>query len=208
MGSHRTHIRMSKLARAVQAATANTNWSEMARMLFRADKNHGRREEIGKLLSERKTLVGATAESYNTDQVQYILVLMLILTTAEKRTQELYQQSFAPRCDAISSAHDLKDDKYWADGNVPAEWKRLDEEFEERSLQILIDTLREYGLSEIADLVHTDGPEQLFDIIKNIETQFLNILKHPSAENPQTFPAESGSFPETLRSSSPERDNT
>lgn len=193
---------MSKLARAVQAATANTNWSEMARMLFRADMNDGRREQISRFFTEQKKSAKAGGESYNTDQLQYILILMLILTTAEKRTQEMYQQSFARRCDAISSAYDLKEDQYWADGNVPAEWRQLDVEFEQRSLQILLDALREYHLDEIADLVETKGPEQLFDIIGNIETQFLKVLKHPSLGISQASQGDSGSIPETLQTSS------
>ena len=195
---------MSKLARAVQAATTNTKWSEMARMLFRADTNLGRREETGRLRSEQKksAIVENAGASYNTDQLQYILILMLILTTAEKRSQEMYQQSFAARCDAISNAYDLKDDQYWADGKVPAEWDQLDAEFEQRSLQILLDALREYHLDEVADLIQTDGPEQLFDIIRNIETQFLNVLKYPPAGISEAGSAESGSIPETLQSSS------
>ncbi len=204
IGNHRTNIRMSKLARAVQAATANTNWSEMARTLFRADKNDGRREQISRFFTEQKKAANG-GESYNTEQLQYVLMLMLILTTAEKRTQEMYQQSFARRCDAISSEHDLKEDQYWADGNVPAEWRKLDAEFEQRSLQILLDTLREYHLDEIADLVETKGQEQLFDIIGNIESQFLKVLKYPSSGILQASQGDSGSIPETLQASSPQK---
>jgi hypothetical protein len=207
IGNHRTNIRMSKLSRAVQIATSNTNWSEMVKMLFWADTNLGRREEIGRFRSEHNKSAGLEnmGASYNTDQLQYILVLMLILTTAEKRTQALYQQSFAQRCDAISKTYDLKDDQYWTNGKVPAEWAQLDAEFEQRSLEILLEALREYHLDEIADLVQTDGPEQLFDIIRNIEGQFLNVLKYPPSETSKAWPAESGSIPETLQSSSQEQ---
>ena len=179
----------------------------MAKILFSADDNLGRRQEAGKLLLLRNRSIGKerVSPSYSTDQLQYMLLLMLILTTAEKRTQEMYEESFASRCDAVSKAHSLKDDEYWIDGSVPSAWKKLDAEFERRSLQILLDTLREYHLNELADQVQSQGSEQLFDIIRNIENQFLSVLKYPDARGLKASDSKGGSLPETLQSSLPTR---
>lgn len=205
IGSQKTHLRTSKLSRAIQSATARTNWTEMAKILFSADDNLGRRQESGKLISLRNRSIrkDESTASYSTDQLQYTLLLMLVLTTAEKRTQELYQERFASRCDAISNAHSLKDDQYWADDGIPPAWKELDAEFERCSLQILIDTLREYQLNDLADRVQTEGSEQLFEIIRNIESQFLTVLKHPDQEGLTANASGSGSLPETLQSALP-----
>jgi hypothetical protein len=202
IGKNRTNIRMSKQARAVQTSTTNINCAEMAKMLFWADSDLDRRNVVRGLISRQKRSKTKTtgAVSYSLEQIQYILTLMLILTTAEKRTQEMYQQQFAQRCDKISKIHGLKDHQYWIDGEIPEEWQLLDTEFEQKSLEILLSTLKEYHLDEIALDVQTGGSQTLFDIIGNLETQFLNILKRPTeiAQRKQT--ETSGSIPETLQS--------
>jgi hypothetical protein len=103
---------------------------------------------------------------------------MVIISIAEKRTQEIYEKNFSQRCDAISKTHDLKDNEYWSSGKVPAEWDELNAEFEQCSNKILVDTLREYDQEEIADLVQDDGPEQIFNVIQNIKSRYLNAIKN------------------------------
>jgi hypothetical protein len=203
IGKNRTNIRMSKQARADQTSTTNINWGEMAKMLFWADSDHERRRAVRGLISRQKKLKSNStgAISYSLEQIQYILTLMLILTTAEKRTQEMYQQHFAQRCDRISNTHGLKDHQYWIEGKIPAEWQLLDEEFEQKSLEILLSTLKEYHLDEIALDVQTEGSQTLFDIIGNLETQFLNILKRPTEIAQNKHAETGGSIPETLQSS-------
>lgn len=178
----RTSIRTSKVARTIQSAAAKTNWNEMAKMLFRVDPNHGRQDEIRKLLSSgNKTAITEDARAaFGVDQHQYALILMLIISIAEKRTQELYEKTFSQRCDAISKNHDLKDDQYWTAGKAPAEWEDLNTEFEQRSTQILLETLKEYHQDEIAEMVQTDGAEPLYNIIKGIKARFLNLQEGPA----------------------------
>ena len=203
IGKHRTSIRMSKKARQDQANTTSLNWGEMAKMLFWADLDLERQRVVRSLISgqtrSRRKSTGPV--SYSLEQIQYILTLMLILTTAEKRTQEMYQRNFAERCDNISKNHGLQDHQYWIDNDIPSEWKQLDHEFEERALEILLETLKEYHLDDIALDVQTDGSQLLFDLIGNIETQFLNILKRPTDIAQDKLTASLGSIPETLRSS-------
>src|ERR1043166_2600468 len=140
-GEQRTNIRMSKLARTMQTAVAKTNWTEMVKMLFRSDPHSGRKDEIRKLtFLESHSLLPHQA-TYSIDQVQYLFSLMLIISIAEKQTQEMYRQDFAQRCDAIGKEHKLADDEYWKDGAAPKEWNELAREFEKASLRILIETL-------------------------------------------------------------------
>lgn len=198
-GDQRTSICMSKLGRTLQSAAAKTNWNEMVKMLFWADPHQGRPGEIRKLVpfSDPSQLVDGA--SYNPDQFQYILVLMLIISTAEKRTQELYGRLFSERCDAISKDHELLDDQYWTSGKVPAEWADLNTEFEQRSQQILLATLREYHQDEIAELVENDGPDQLFSIIQEVKSQFLKLLENVPPGVETEINSRKGSIPETLQ---------
>ena len=174
-------------------------------MLFWADRDPGRSEEMRRFVSSenlRGMSVGATAESYSSAQFQYMLVLMLIISIAEKRTQELYKKEFAERCDAISKDHRLQDDRYWEKGQVPAEWETLNQEFEEQSLRILSETLREYKQDDIADLIETEGAQQLFDIVESVRSQFFKVLEGSSGEGRGASKSEQeGSIPETLHSS-------
>jgi hypothetical protein len=200
-GDQRTSIRMSKLARILQSNAATSNWNSMAKMLFRADHHQGRQEPIRRFIAEsRSSGPGSANASYGTDQFQYILILMLIISVAEKRTQELYRDVFAERCDAIGLDHKLQDDQYWKDGMVPAEWEALNADFEQRSLQILLRTLREYHQDEIADLVQADGLDQLFSIMTSVRVQFLKVLEN-SAATENGIETRTGSIPETLQSS-------
>jgi hypothetical protein len=198
-GKHKTSIRMSKTARSVQSTVAKTNWTDMAKSLFRADVDPGRRDALVRLhLQNRKRLV-EEHPSYNIDQLQYILLVMLVLTTAEKRTQEMYQRDFSQRCDQISATHGLLEDQYWIDGEIPLEWQTLDNEFEKRSVQILLDALREYSLDEIADQVETSGARQFLEMIGNIEPQFIKVLTEPIAGLFTRSLGKHGSIPETLQ---------
>lgn len=202
-GDQQTTICMSKLARTLQSAAAKTNWNEMVKVLFRADPHQGRQGEIRTLISSQNhsTVGSGGSASYSPDQFQYILILMLIISTAEKRTQEMYGQGFADRCDDISKDHQLQDDQYWAAGNVPTAWSNLNSEFEQRSLQILLETLREYHQDEIADLVESDGADQLFSIIRSVKSQFLKVLENSALATENANTPEEGSIPETLQPS-------
>ena len=179
-GNRRTSLRMSKLARIRQSAAAKTNWNETARMLFWADWDQGRSKEVRRLVSgeNKHSTRGGDAEGYSADQFRYMFRLMLIISIAETRTQELYRKEFADRCDVISTDHDLQDDQYWDDGRVPPEGESLNTEFEERSVQILTETSREYGQDDIADLMETDGADQLFNIVENARLQFFRVLEN------------------------------
>lgn len=174
----RINIRMSKMARALQTASARTNWAEMAKMLFRADPDQARQDEARRLrlLPLASELATHGTASYGTDQFHYVLVLLLIVSIAEKRTQDLYDRKFAQRCDTISKTYGLKDDQYWTDGKAPADWDALNKEFEQESLRILMDVLREYDQKEIATLVESEGLEQFYSIIQGIRSQFLKVL--------------------------------
>jgi len=191
---------MSKLARTRQGITAETNWSEMVKVLFWADANNGRRSEIRKLFLENRSATTDTITSYNPDQFQYTLVLLLVISTAEKRVQELYQERFAEHCDAISREHQLKDDQFWT-GEMPAEWTTLEQEFDQESLKIYLAVLREYSLDDVAMLVEADGLDQLFNIIESLKSQFLRALENSDATK-QKAASESGSFPESLQPNS------
>jgi hypothetical protein len=195
----RTSISMSKAARTLQSASAKTNWKKMVEVLFRADPHLERQKEIRRMISLDSKIFEETGVSYNPDQFQYILLLMLIISIVEKRTQELYKQEFSERCDAISKDHQLQDDQYWTDGNVPVEWNYLNKEFEERSSQILLNTLREYHQEEIAVLVETQGADQLFGIMRSIQSQFLNILENSVPVEKSEIMASGGSIPEVLQ---------
>ena len=198
---HATSIRMSKVARLVQTASAKTNWTDMAKLLFWADTDQGRHDAVVRLhqYSKKMRKEEQSNPSYNVDQLQYILILMLVLTTAEKRTQEMYKREFAQKCDQISVTHGLSEDQYWIDGKTPTEWKLLDVEFEKRSLQILMETLQEYSMDEIADHVKSAGARQFLEIIGNIEAQFIKVLTHPIAGLLNRSMGERGSIPETLQ---------
>src|ERR1043166_852475 len=80
LGEQRTNIRMSKLARTMQTAAAKINWSEMVKMLFRADPHSGRKDEIRKLISPGFESSLPYQASYSIDQVQYLLSLLLIIS--------------------------------------------------------------------------------------------------------------------------------
>jgi hypothetical protein len=192
---------MSKTARSVQTEVAKTNWTDMAKLLFRSDGDEGRHDALARLhLYSRKLSKEANANpSYNLDQMQYLLLLMLVLTTAEKRTQEMYQQQFAQRCDEISANHGLSEDQYWIDGKIPDEWQKLDEEFEKRSVKILLQTLREYSMDEIANHVESAGPRQFLEIIGNTEPQFLSVLRKSNRGILKWNDRKQGSIPETLQ---------
>jgi hypothetical protein len=198
----RTNIRMSKIARELQSAAAKTKWEDMVKLLYRADPFSGRNDVIRKMIFEDKYSQNTASDrsSYSMDQLQYALFLMLIISVAEKRTQELYGHEFAQRCEDISREHRLRDNEYWTIGQVPAEWKALDHEFEQNSLRILLETLRAYHQNEIADLVETGGLEQLFDIIKTIKFQFAKVLSHATPGTSYQL-GQAGAVPETLQSS-------
>jgi len=93
----------------------------------------------------------------------------------------------------------LTEDQYGIDGKTPAEWQQLDVEFEKRSLQILMETLREYSMDEIADHVKAAGARQFLEIIGNIEAQFIKVLTRPIAGLLNRTMGERGSIPETLQ---------
>jgi hypothetical protein len=200
----RTNIRMSKLARAMGSVTAQTNWKRMAQVLFRADPHLDRQEKIRALLFPNCPLQPGEASdsSYGTDEFQSILILMLVISIAEKRTQELYQKEFSRRCDEISTKYGLKDDQYWDEGKAPAEWEELSAKFEQQSLAILVQTLREYGQTAIADLVNTDGAEEFFCLIGSLKGQFMKVLDtfHPEAAEDRTE-LKQASLPEALKQS-------
>jgi hypothetical protein len=165
-------------------------------MLFLADLDPGRSAEVRKLASEA---LAPSIASYSTDQFQYVLALMLIVSIAEKRTQELYSREFAERCDAISRKYQLKDDEFWKDANVPPEWDLLAREFEQKSLQILSESLREYGQEKIGESIAADGADQLFSILESVRGQFFNMLENaPKPREGMQDRAES-SLPESLQ---------
>ena len=199
--NQRIDLGKSKLARMAESAVTSSNWSEMAKLLFCVDRNQGRQEEIEKLVHERRFPHSATnTPSYSSDQVQYVLLLMMVLMTAENRTQQVYREEFAQRCDQISSAHGLKDEQYWIQGSIPAEWQSLSDEFENRSTQILIATLREYNLNDFANLIERDGPGQFLEIIQKLEVQFLNIIQSTTFRLSEMSTEPDGSLPEILQS--------
>ena len=195
----RINIRMSKLSRTLRSKGSKNNWTEMAKMLFWGD-NDNSRQQIMKLIStkRRSSKSKDTAHSYTTEQLQYLLVLMLILTIAEKKTQEAYEKDFSERCDAITKDHGLEENQYWPDNKVPAEWEKLAAEFEERSVQILQDTLREYSMNEIADQVQLGGANEFFNIISNIEVQFFKVLRQPQKGKKEKGDGGFGSIPEAM----------
>jgi hypothetical protein len=203
VGGQRTNIRMSKLARSMQTSASKRNWSEMVKMLFRSDPAGGRKQELRKLVSLKAGpgLHDLASSSYSIDQVQYLLFLMLVISISEKRTQELYAKDFAQRCDAISKRYHLEDDQYWKDGTAPLEWNELSVEFEEHSLRILLQTLREYHQDDIAHLIESDGSEDFFQIINNIRAQFLLVLGNFDSGTSNPLSTQSGSLPETVQSS-------
>lgn len=168
--------------RIIQSAAAKTNWNEMAKMLFRTDGDQSKQGEIGELISpqEKLTIAGFNNANYSSGQLHYTIILMVIVSIAEKRTEELYEKNFSQRCDEISKQYDLKDDQYWTWDQIPAEWEKLNAEFERDSSKILVDTLREYDQKEIADLVQEDGPEQIFNVIQRIKSGYLDALKNGS----------------------------
>ena len=196
--SGRTNIRMSKRGRALQTSTAQLNWGEMVKMLFEVDPNGGRKAENGRLISLRRNLPEIDKQaSYANDQIQYILFLTLIVSTAEKRIDELYRKSFAEKCDAISESHGLKDEEYWPEGKEPEEWQNLNDQFEKEAIQIHLATLREYHQNEIADMVEHHGLEQLFDIMSTIRSQFVAMIKSFQGNAEGQFGSE-GTLPEML----------
>lgn len=201
-GNRRTSIRMSKLARTLQTAAAKTNWEETVKMLFWADMDRGRSNEVRKMVSlENRDATRGAAESYSSDQFQYMLLLMLIISIAEKRTQDIYNKEFADRCDVISKDHDLQDDRFWEDGNVPPEWEALNQEFEDRSMKILQETLQEYGQNDLANLIKTDGPDQLFNIVDTVRSQFFKVLENSRLGNESPNSEKDNSIPESLQPS-------
>lgn len=171
---------MSKLDRIIQSATARTNWSEMAKMLSWTVESQSTQQGIGKLFTqeEQSAITGFNNDNFLDGQFHYTLILMVIISIAQKRTQETYERDFSQRCDAISKTHGLNDDQYWPSGKVPAEWEELNAEFERCSKQILVDTLREYDQKEIADLVQEEGSQQIFNAIQNIKSQYLTTIKN------------------------------
>lgn len=191
---------MSKLARTLQSAAARTNWEDTVKMLFWADMDSGRSAEIRKLNSfQIRPPKDAAAESYSSEQFQFVLLLMMITSIVEKRTQVVYKEEFADRCDAIARSHGLHDDQSWNVGDAPAEWEALNREFEDRSLGILKDTLREYKQDDLAKLVETDGGDQFFDIVDNVRTQFFKVLVNPRLAGESASAAKEGSIPESLQ---------
>ena len=179
-----TNIRMSKMDRIIQSAAAKTNWNEMVKMLFRTDGDESKQGEIGYLyfLPRRNVaaIVGFNNTNYSSGQLHYTIILMVIVSIAEKRTKEHYEKNFSQRCDEISKQYNLKDDQYWTSDKVPAEWEKLNVEFERDSSKILVDTLREYDQKDIVNLVQEDGPEQIFNVIQRIKSGYLDALKNGS----------------------------
>jgi hypothetical protein len=177
-----TNIRMSKMDRLIQSAAAKTNWNEMAKMLFRTLGSQGPQGKNSEFISPQETLSmgGFNNTNYSSGQLHYTVILMVIISIAEKRTEEHYEKNFTSRCDAISKTYDLKDDQYWTSDRIPAEWEKLNTEFEHDSKRILVDTLREYDQKEIADLVQQHGPDQIFNVIQKIKSQYLKAIKNCS----------------------------
>jgi hypothetical protein len=180
---------MSKQNRILQTETAKTNWREMAKILFVTEENQDEQIDTGKQIPTEECLMIAGFKNTNQNDGPFhnILILMVIVSVAEKRTQEIYESHFAERCNAISVAHDLKDDHYWPAGKVPVAYEDLNAEFERCSNQILIDTLREYDQNEIADLVQKDGPEQIFNVIQNAKSRYLDAIRNCSTLAKQYF---------------------
>lgn len=198
--NQRIDIDKSKLARNAGAFITTVNWHEMAKVLFWADQDPGRRLQVDRLVPKANpTLPTDTGTSYNTEQAQYLLLVMLVLMAAENKSRQMYHEEFEKRCDAISSAHGLKDEQYWATEGVPSEWTSLSEEFNQRSHGILVETLRTYGLNEVADLIQNEGPSQFLNAIQKLEGQFLNILEHASWGLPAMSSEGHGSLPEMLQ---------
>lgn len=184
-----TNIRMSKLDRIAQSEKAQTNWREMAKILFVTEETQNKPMEIrtGILPEEKMVIAGFNQTGYKSGPFHDLLILMVIISVAEKRTQEIYQKDFSERCDNISVAHDLKDDHYWPAGKVPVAYEDLNLEFEQRSNQVLIATLREYNQNQIADLVEKDGPEQIFTVIQDIKGRYLDAIKNCSTAAKEYF---------------------
>jgi hypothetical protein len=192
---------MSKAARGLQGRASNSNWTELVKMLFRTDPHGGRKQEILRLFPVTPISNEGDAHfpSYTEDQWQYLLFLLLVISIAEKRTGDMYARDFAERCDSISKCHDLKDHEYWDEGKAPIEWNKLNEEFEKRSLEILLQTLNEYQQQEIATLViKANGLDEFFLIIRNIRAQFMRMLKVYAQGDAAPHTANFGSIPETL----------
>jgi hypothetical protein len=177
-----TNIRMSKMDRLIQSAAAKTNWNEMAKMLFRTLGSQGPQGKISEFISPQETLAmgGFNNTNYSSGQLHYTVILMVIISIAEKRTEDHYEKNFSLRCDAIRKVYALKDDQYWTSDRVPTEWEKLNTEFEQDSRRILVDTLREYDQKEIADLVQQHGPDQIFNVIQKIKSQYLKAIKNCS----------------------------
>jgi hypothetical protein len=177
-----TNIRMSKMDRLIQSAAAKTNWNEMAKMLFRTLGSQSPKGKISEFISPQETLAmgGFNNTNYSTGQLHYTVILMVIISIAEKRTEDHYEKNFSLRCDAIRKVYALKDDQYWTSDRVPTEWEKLNTEFEQDSRRILVDTLREYDQKEIADLVQQHGPDQIFNVIQKIKSQYLKAIKNCS----------------------------
>ena len=152
------------------------------RCLFRTNLDQDIKGEIGEFISSQETpeIAGFNNTNYSGGQLHYTVILMVIISIAEKRTEEHYEKNFSSRCDAISKTYDLKDDQYWTSDRVPAEWEKLNTEFEQDSRRILVDTLREYDQKEIADLVQQHGPDQIFNVIQKIKSQYLKAIKNCS----------------------------
>lgn len=58
--------------------------------------------------------------------------------------------------DAILQREGLDEEEWWPKGEGPADWEELDDQYSQLLYMKFEDTLREFGLNDIADLYHTD----------------------------------------------------
>lgn len=61
--------------------------------------------------------------------------------------------------DAIKRKHGLKADEYWQRGQGPEDYQRLNKQYEVASEADFVSTLKEFGLSDLADLKQHDPGE-------------------------------------------------
>jgi len=80
----------------------------------------------------------------------------------ERWLSGLYNSDLAKiksRMDAIRKREELNDDEFWRIGQGPEDWEELNEQYSQVLNVKFEEALREYGLSNIADLYHKDRKE-------------------------------------------------
>jgi len=107
-----------------------------------------------------------------------------------------YQEELGPiskRMKEIEKSYGLKEGEYWPRGEGPKEWVLLSEEYESVLDRRLVETFREFGLSDIADMIDNnyqkyedlqrEGRKKLFKPVDEI--RFLKELVNLYRENYQ-----------------------